>query len=140
VGVLSLLASLATKRAAGGLPSVITPHSLEILTSRSANHDRVRDVRFVPPVPGADGPVELLYQPPDWCTSEERWRFQFGYLARFLLTGQIDFTHVPKPSWREQHPVYRPVRSHWYQRIYGLHSGLEGFGDDWLAISEDTEN
>jgi len=140
VGVISLLASLAAKRTTGELPSVITPYSLEILTSRSSAHDRIRDVRFVPRASAEEGPMELLYQPPDWCTLEEKWRFQFGYLARFLLTGQIDFTHVPKPSWRENHPVYRPVRSHWYQRIYGLHSGLEGFGDDWLAISEDTEN
>ncbi|WP_395515540.1 RNA-directed DNA polymerase [Pseudorhizobium flavum] len=140
VGVISLLAALAAKRAVGGLPSVITPHSLEVLTARSAGHDRIKEVRFVSATSVSDGPVELLYRPPAWCTPEERWRFQFGYLARFLLTGLIDFTQVPRPSWREKHPVYRPVRSHWYQRTYGLHSGLEGFGDDWLPISEDTEN
>ena len=140
VGVTSLLAALAKLRLVQDLPDILLPRSLEISTNKTKGHDMVREARLAAdPAPNED-PLAPLYQVPEWCAPAERWRFQFGYLARFLLTGQLDFTHVPKKSWREKVPAYRPVRSHWYQRVYGLHSGLEGFGDDWLPISEKTED
>lgn len=140
IGVLSLLTSLAEFRLSNDLPNAILPSMVEIKTAKSADHDRVTNIRLAPAPTDQEASLIPLYQVPGWCPPKEKWRFQLGYLVRFLLTGHLDFTHVPKRSWREAEPIYRPVRSHWYQRVYGLHSGLEGFGDDWLAISEGTED
>ena len=138
IGVISLLSALAELRQAKPLDPVLMPSSIEIQLRHEAGHSRVNRARSSnQPVAG---PLAELYRVPDWCPPGERWRFQFGYLARFILTGSLDFTIVRKPSWREDKAIYRPTRSHWYQRTYGLHNGMEGFGDDWLAISEDTED
>ena len=78
-----------------------------------------------------------LYRPPDWCMPNDRWRFQLGFLLRFILSRQPDFTSFVRPEyWKERIEVYRPVRSHWYQRIFGLFNGQQAFGDDWLPISD----
>ena len=78
-----------------------------------------------------------LYAPPNWCEPDDRWRFQLGFLLRFILTRQPDFTAFPGPEyWKVHHATYRPVRSHWHQRIYGLYNGQSAFGDDWLPITD----
>ena len=65
------------------------------------------------------------------------WRVQLGFLLRFILSGQPDFTRPVRGSnWIESESAYRPVRSHWYQRVYGLYSGQPAFGDDWLPITD----
>lgn len=82
-----------------------------------------------------------LYSPPDWCHGNEKWRFQLGYLLRFILTARRDFTKPVRASyWKEFDAIYRPATSHWYQRFYGLYSGHSAFGDDWLPISDWMEN
>ena len=80
---------------------------------------------------------EFLYDVPDWCCSSEHWRFQLGFLLRFILTRHQDFTRIAYP-WYTQEPdiPYRPVRNGWYQRIYGLFNSHPGFGDDLLAVSD----
>ena len=81
-----------------------------------------------------------LYEVPAWCQASERWRFHLGFLLRFILSGQPDFTRpVRRTNWKETEPYYRPAESHWYQRMYGLYSGQPAFGDDWLPITEWTE-
>ncbi|MDE0200039.1 MAG: RNA-directed DNA polymerase [Caldilineaceae bacterium] len=78
-----------------------------------------------------------LYAPPNWCEPDDRWRFQLGFLLRFILTRQADFTSFPGPEyWKVHHATYRPVRSHWQQRIYGLYNGQSAFGDDWMPITD----
>jgi hypothetical protein len=80
---------------------------------------------------------------PNWANSSEHWRFQLGYLLRFILTASQDFTCVVhKYYWKEEEKrhSYRPARSHWYQRLYGFYNGHSGFGDDWLPISEWVEH
>ncbi len=78
-----------------------------------------------------------LYGVPAWCRTGEQWRFQLGYLLRFILSGQPDFTRpVREPNWREDESCYHPVVSHWFQRLYGLYNGQPAFGDDWLPISD----
>lgn len=139
VGIASLFAALAKIRAAHDLPAVLPPWRIELKTRKYLGHDLVSEIRLASANQQDGNPLLALYVPPDWCGTQEQWRFQFGYLARYILTGNLDFTSVPRTSWKEDRPVYRPVRSHWYQRTYGLHSGLEGFGDDWLPISEDME-
>lgn len=81
-----------------------------------------------------------LYRTPAWCGAGERWRFQLGYLLRFILCGRADFTKpVRAPSWREGAATYRAPDSHSYQRHYGLFSGHAAFGDDWLPMTEWVE-
>jgi hypothetical protein len=78
-----------------------------------------------------------LYRPPTWCSDDQRWRFHFGYLLRFILTARADFTRtVRAPSWREVKETYRTPVSHWFQRLYGMYSRHSAFGDDWLPISD----
>ena len=79
----------------------------------------------------------MLYEPPRWCELDDRWRFQLGFLLRYILTRQPDFTAFVGPEyWKVHHATYRPVRSHWHQRIYGLYNGQSAFGDDWLPITD----
>jgi hypothetical protein len=81
-----------------------------------------------------------LYRPPSWCTPDEAWRFQIGYLLRFILTARRDFTAtVGSPSRQKATTIYRATRSHWYQRVHGFYNGHEAFGDDWLPISDRIE-
>ena len=81
-----------------------------------------------------------LYEVPAWCKPGERWRFQLGFLLRFILSGQPDFTRpVRGTSLREIESFYRPAESHWYQRLYGMYSGQPAFGDDWLPITDWAE-
>ena len=63
--------------------------------------------------------------------------FQLGFLLRFILSRQPDFTSFVRPEYyKAGHATYRPVRSHWFQRIYGLFNGQSAFGDDWLPITD----
>ena len=78
-----------------------------------------------------------MYEVPAWCEPDGRWRFQLGYLLRFILSQHPDFTRPVRPmSWKETEAAYRPVESHWYQRLYGLYSGQPAFGDDWAPITD----
>ena len=80
---------------------------------------------------------DSLYAPPGWCDSSDRWRFRLGFLLRFILSRQPDFTNNVRPVyWKEGYATYRQVRSHWFQRIYGLYNGQPAFGDDWLPITD----
>ena len=81
--------------------------------------------------------VGSLYEVPHWCKSTDRWRFQLGFLLRFILSGQPDFTAVVHPiNWRAHSGAYQPVRNHWYQRLYGLSTKQQAFGDDWVPLTE----
>jgi hypothetical protein len=82
-----------------------------------------------------------IYTPPDWVAKGQEWRFQLGYLLRYILTARVDFTVAVRPvSWKEAEPIYRPTRGHWFQRLYGFYNGHEAFGDDWLPISQFTQD
>lgn len=86
-------------------------------------------------------PQGSMYRCPRWCPQDERWRFQLGYLLRFILSSRQDFTKaVRTQGWREGASVYRAPDSHWYQRLYGLYNGQSAFGDDWLPISDWIEH
>ncbi|MBI2796660.1 MAG: hypothetical protein HYX65_08160 [Gemmatimonadetes bacterium] len=78
-----------------------------------------------------------MYCPPPWCPSGEAWRFQLGYLLRFVLTANPDFTRATeRAGWKDGTTMYRAAQNHWYQRLYGLFNGQSAFGDDWLPISD----
>ena len=81
-----------------------------------------------------------IYSPPHWCPEDERWRFQLGYLLRFILTERENFTApVRSPSWREKRgDSYRPVREPWQMKRYAFFNAHQAFGDPWLPATEWT--
>lgn len=81
-------------------------------------------------------PANSIYRPPNWCGDDQRWRFQLGFLIRFILSSRPDFTRfVRNKNWKEGAAIYRIPESHWYQRLYSLFSGRAAFGDDWIPVS-----
>ena len=118
-------------------PEVITPVQVQLGLNEECGIADVKELRIL----GSQAnPSGSLYEPPSWCKAGERWRFQLGFLLRFVLSGHPDFTRpVRRASWKETESAYRPAESHWYQRLYGLYSGQPAFGDDWLPITDWVE-
>ena len=115
-------------------PEVITPGQIKLNLAEDHGVADVENLRILGSRADASG---SLYEVPAWCEDGERWRFQLGFLLRFILSGQPDFTRpVRRTSWKEAESSYRPAESHWYQRLYGLYSGQPAFGDDWLPITD----
>jgi hypothetical protein len=123
---------------AGRQLGAITPSEVFLkLSNSTGTTPRVSQVRIVPNRVASRG---SMYCVPQWVPANERWRFQLGFLLRFILCARQDFTQVVRPPhWKENTPDYRPAGSHWYQRLYGLYNGHSAFGDDWLPISDWTE-
>ena len=120
------------RMAKDGLPPVVAPHQV-ILDPRETKGLVVREI-----LPHHEGlSVDSRYRPPDWCPANDRWRFQLGFLLRFVLTRNSDFTQA-LADWSSTRPdaVYRPVSSHWYQRLHGSYNGQEAFGGDWIPITD----
>jgi hypothetical protein len=131
--------STAFLEALASLPESITniaPSEVGVRLSADSETHEVAEVFLQPR--GLTG--ASLYEAPTWVSAEERWRFHLGFLLRFILTAQPDFTKpVMATHWKEGLDIYRPPGSHWHQRIYGLFNGHTAFGDDWLPISDFTE-
>jgi hypothetical protein len=139
IGVLSFALKFIQEVKAGRAPPIITPSTVQIAMEEQGTYQSVRDLAFqsVPTTPT----YRSIYTPPDWAATGQEWRFQLGYLLRYILTARIDFTVAVRPvSWREAEPIYRPTRGHWFQRLYGFYNGHEAFGDDWLPISQFTQD
>ena len=118
-------------------PEVITPGQVELDRKDDAV---IADIEGLRILGSRVHPSGSLYQTPEWCEEGQRWRFQLGFLLRFILSGQPDFTRPVRPAhWKESESAYRPAESHWYQRLYGLFSGQPAFGDDWLPITDWVE-
>ena len=118
-------------------PDVITPSQIKVELNTDGGVANVQNLQIL------DDPISefsFLYQVPDWCDVENSWRFQLGFLLRFILSRHPDYTRcVRQSSWNDSERSYRPAESHWYQRSYGLYNGQSAFGDDWLPISDWTE-
>lgn len=111
---------------------VLTPCDVSVLLSDEA----VGGVASVS-ISASKGTDRSMYSPPGWCRPDSRWRFNLGFLLRFILTCREDFTKpVSSLPWREKRRMYRSPGSHWHMRVHGLFSGHSAFGDDWLPISE----
>lgn len=121
-------------------PEAITPAQIELELIEETGITTIGNLRILKSQ--AQSP-RSMYKAPAWCKPKERWRFQLGFLLRFILSGQADFTRfVRPPSWKEKDETescYRPAASHWYQRLYGFYNGQQAFGDDWLPITGWTE-
>ena len=121
-------------------PSVITPGQV-IVTLGVEVLDGVKSVEAVHIARSQDDLDDSIYEPPKWCPPEELWRFQLGFLLRFVLSGRPDFTRLVRPpGWRDSEPAYSPALSHRYRRLHGLYSGQPAFGDEWLPITDWFEN
>ena len=115
-------------------PDVITPGQVKLNLAEDHGVADIENLRIQGSRADASG---SLYEVPAWCEAGERWRFQLGFLLRFILSGQPDFTRpVRRRHWKETESSYRLAESHWYQRLYGLYSGQPAFGDDWLPITD----
>ncbi|MER9825218.1 hypothetical protein NKJ50_25385 [Mesorhizobium sp. M0115] len=139
IGVLSFAEKFIEHIAQGNVPDVVTPSTTQIAVSDVGKYVRVDQVVFRSAQ--ITQAYRSIYTAPSWAPDSQRWRFQLGYLMRFILTARIDFSLPVRPSsWREAEPVYRPTRGHWFQRQYGFYNGHEAFGDDWLPISQFTQD
>ena len=118
-------------------PRVITPSQVTLDLDEDHGVANLVDLRILR---SRADPSGSLYEPPPWCDAGQRWRVQLGFLLWFILSGQPDFTRpVRRTNWKEKESCYRPPVNHWYQRLYGLHSGQPAFGDDWLPITDWAE-
>lgn len=139
IGVLSFAEKFITHLERESLPEVVTPSTTQIEVRQIGNYVRVEQVIFRSAQ--TTPTYRSIYTAPSWAPESQRWRFQLGYLLRFILTARIDFSlPVRSPSWKEGEPIYRPTRGHWFQRQYGFYNGHEAFGDDWLPISQVTQD
>ena len=116
------------------LPQAITPEHVKLELQEVDGITQVKKLLIL----GSEADQSAsLYAPPAWCKDSERWRLQLGYLLRFILSGQADFTRVVRRAhWKESESAYRRPESHWHQRLYGLYCGQPAFGDDWLPMTE----
>jgi hypothetical protein len=114
---------------------VITPSSvrLKILEDERTN-PKIADLNILASKAAVQG---SLYRCPSWCSPSDRWRYQLGYLLRFILSMRQDFTYGGRGwSWKEDASVYRAPDGHWFERTYEFYSGQSAFGNDWLPISD----
>ncbi|MCC7535011.1 MAG: RNA-directed DNA polymerase [Deltaproteobacteria bacterium] len=135
--ILSLAAALMRGWPDDAEGRAITPNEIEIRKSKSG--DAVLDTGTTVEARVAStrvAPLGSMYAPPQWCPPAERWRLQLGYLLRFVLSGNPDFTRRSEPAHRGGRIGYRPPWSCGFQRRYGLFNGQAAFGSTWLPISE----
>ena len=106
LGLLRFASSFLKKlQAASKAVEVITPGQVRLKLGVKTG---IADVEELTILAGRAAPTGSLYRPPDWCIEANRWRFQLGFLLRFILAGQPDFTRtVRPPHWKENTAVYR---------------------------------
>lgn len=139
IGLLSFAEKFLEQVEKGVVPTLITPSTVKVSIENVGSYARVTEV--IAENAERKGGYRSIYSAPSWCSDDQRWRFQLGYLLRYILTARIDFSLPAKsPTWKERKPLYRPTRGHWFQRQYGFYNGHESFGDDWLPISELTQD
>ncbi|QPQ54206.1 hypothetical protein IC614_07480 [Allosphingosinicella flava] len=139
IGVLSFALAFIREVKAKRVPPIVTPATVQVALEKKGAYHVSRELSFqsVATTPT----YRSIYTPPDWAPVGQEWRFQLGYLLRYILTARVDFTVAVRPlSWKEAEPIYRPTRGHWFQRLYGFYNGHEAFGDDWLPISQFTQD
>ena len=139
IGILSFALAYCARKERFAEAKVITPARVFFRHHHIRNYAIVEELKFHQILGEASD--SSVYNVPSWVPENERWRFQLGFLIRFILTAHTDFSlNVREPSWKEEEAVYRPSRSHWLQRLYGFYNGQDAFGDNWLPISQFTQD
>src|SRR3546814_17286082 len=109
IGVLSFAEKFISHLQQGNLPEVVTPSTTQIAVQQIGNYVRVERVIFRSAQ--TTPTYRSIYTAPSRAPESQRWRFQLGYLLRFILTARIDFSLPVRPqSWKEGENVYRPNR------------------------------
>lgn len=138
IGVLTFAKAFLREVSKHRIPSIVTPSTVQISIRPDGKYSHVDGITFR--ATQKSPRYQSIYSVPAWVDPTKRWRFQLGYLLRFILTAEVDFSlPVQESSWRENDPIYRPTRAHWVQRQYGFYNGHEAFGDNWLPISQFTQ-
>ena len=138
IGVLTFAKEFLQAVVSGIVPPVVTPSTIQVSTNVIGKYASVTGVQ-IRSAETSKG-YKSVYSAPAWVEETQRWRFQLGYLLRFILTAEVDFSLPVRPqSRKEAASLYRPTRGHWLQRQYGFYNGHEAFGDDWVPISQFTQ-
>ena len=120
--------------------TVIAPPQVHLTLTTNSEIGEIAEIENLEINTSPVTPDGSLYHPPTWCDPAVRWRFQLGFLMRFILSGQPDFTAVVRRNFRkDESGAYRSASSHWYQRRYGFYNAQPAFGDDWLPITDWVE-
>jgi hypothetical protein len=139
IGLLSFALTFIREIKRGEVPKIVTPSTVHVRMDQRGSYNTVRELAFRSTEITAA--YRSVYAPPEWASEGQEWRFKLGYLLRYILTARVDFTIPVRPdSWKEDEAIYRPTLGHWYQRLYGFYNGHEAFGDDWLPISQFTQD
>ena len=137
IGVLTFADQFMKMALMENLPDIIPPSTVRVKTKGIGKYRAVIEISLLPG--STSSKYKSIYSVPSWVCGDQHWRFQLGYLLRFILTGHVDFGLSAQPqSWKETQPLYLPARGHWLQRQYGFYNGHDSFGDDWLPISQNT--
>lgn len=80
-------------------------------------------------------PDDERFKIPAWVADDYKWAYTLGMLLRVMLTGNPDYTQNRFTRHNSSNIVYRPYRSSWLRRRYGLFNGRNAFGPEWLPIS-----
>ena len=80
-------------------PEVITPVQVQLELTEEFGIADIKDLRILR---SRADPSNSLYGVAAWCEASERWRFQLGFLLRFILSGQPDFTRPVRRTQLER--------------------------------------
>ena len=77
------------------------------------------------------------YSLPPWCPDGAEWKLGVGQLLRAAIVGKPDFTSFHQMSGKmgTSDCRYRPIRSSWFKRKYGLYFGRGGLGGAGAPVS-----
>ena len=113
---------------------IITPGNVLLKLKNDTGIAKINNLQILNADPTSENSI---YTPPDWCEPHQRWRFQLGFLLRFILCQHPDFTSLVSSNYdTHRSEAYRPAKSHWFQRRYGFFNALPAFGNDWLPITD----
>ncbi|HBE63066.1 MAG TPA: hypothetical protein DDX19_10055 [Rhodopirellula baltica] len=78
---------------------------------------------------------DIRFRLPSWIPNEHHWAYQLGMLLRVMLTGKPDYTQDCREFRPRSKVMYRPYRSSWLRRRYGMFNGRSAFGPAWMPVS-----
>ena len=113
----------------------VAPSEVLLKLHKAGGRQRLHVVRVADVAPGRSG---SMFAPPNWVSNEECWKFQLGYLLRYMLIGSPDFSLHPRHVTPAR-KGYRAVLKHWSIRKLGHFNGYEGLADEWVAVSDRLE-
>ena len=88
-------------------PKVITPGQVMLRIVEDQGVANVESLQILESRASTSG---SLYTVAAWCPDGEQWRFQLGFLLRFILSGQPDFTRpVRRENWKASESFVSPI-------------------------------